>query len=34
MDTNRAFNNTLAIQKAKTARIFANNGNEWKQMNQ
>jgi hypothetical protein len=34
MDTNCAFNNTLHIQKPKTARTFANNGNEWKQMNQ
>jgi hypothetical protein len=34
MDTNCAFNNTLHTQKAKTARPLANNGNEWKQMNQ
>jgi hypothetical protein len=29
-----SFDNTLHIQKAKTARTLANNGNEWKQMNQ
>jgi hypothetical protein len=34
MDINCALDNTLHIQKAKTARTLANNGNEWKQMNQ
>ena len=34
MDINCASDNTLHIQKAKTARTLANNGNEWKQMNQ
>ena len=34
MGTNCAFNNTLHTQKTKTTRTLANNGNEWKQMNQ